>query len=148
MHLPRRRTDGPTHVLEDHHHLQQRLRELQSALSDERMDRQTLQSLASRLSRELADHFLHEEQGGLFADTVERAPHLHERAQSLLSEHVRMSSQFHQLEQLLRWPGVSVSWRRELMETFQSFYDSYLVHEAKENSLLQESFGDDIAAGD
>jgi len=94
------------------------------------------------------DHFDHEESGGYFAEAIDAAPRLSERADALLAEHAQMAEQLVELQHRAAMQTTGARWRHALDHGFVDFMDRFLAHEEAENKLLQEAYFDDIGAED
>jgi hypothetical protein len=94
------------------------------------------------------DHFEHEEESDGFAAVVAAAPHLHDRAQALLLEHPRLADQLLAVLQRAAYEEESRARQWAVAAGFDAFVQAFAAHEAAENVLLQEAYGDDIAAED
>jgi hemerythrin len=93
-------------------------------------------------------HFEHEESGGYFAEAIEVAPRLSERANELLDQHPQMAAQLASLRRQAEKTDLDVLWWRELDERFYQFVECFQRHEEAENALLMDAYTDDIAAED
>jgi iron-sulfur cluster repair protein YtfE (RIC family) len=97
-----------------------------------------------RLRDHLEHHFTEEEQGGFFADLVQRAPHHAQQVECLRKEHVARLEELEEMTQYALNRTVSPAWWEGLERRFNEFSRLLMGHEVKENSLLQEIYGLDL----
>ena len=94
-------------------------------------------------------HFEHEDQGGGFFDQItEQTPRLSERADEVRQEHAGLLQEFQSLQDLAAQGTANDAWWDQLNSGFQRLSKHLMQHEHREEDLLQESFNDDIGAGD
>jgi hypothetical protein len=131
---------------DEHAELRRIVEEIQEALSARSP------TCVAQLVRELAatatNHFRCEEQGGYFAEAIEAAPQIRERARELLGEHPLMTAQLLVIERHAARGGADEPWWHTLEEMFRQFLEQFSVHEAAENSLIHEALCDDLGTGD
>ena len=133
---------------EEHAYLQEVLPRVWQALAARTAKPQKVVDMLEDLAQHVLDHFEHEEQGGYFADAIQAAPRLRKRIKGLLAEHTQMALQLIALHQCAASDSTGSSWWQELEAGFEAFYERFTAHEAAENRLSQEVYGDDIGTGD
>jgi hemerythrin-like domain-containing protein len=97
---------------------------------------------------ELEEHFTHEEAGGFFAEILDLAPELEDRASLLLQEHQEFRELFHSLRQTCRWACNESGARSGWLAEFVEFYRRFDEHEHAENELMYVALQRDLGAGD
>jgi hypothetical protein len=131
-------------ILDEHARLKNVLHNLHQALCAQAMDRAGVAGLVDDLVQQVLEHFQHEEQGGYFAEAIEAAPRLNDRANMLLGEHAEMARQLVTLQRRVTTEAAGPRWWRRLDEGYSAFVKQFLIHEAAENALLQEAYCEDI----
>jgi len=129
-------------VQEEHRALRDSLARISAALSKPRCDYRQCASLVQTLRDQLVQHFRHEEEGGYFREVLAAAPWLAKQASALEQEHALLGATIDDL--LSTW--FSDGSRAELPDRFQSFCESLLTHEVRENNLVQQSLCDDLGS--
>lgn len=104
--------------------------------------------LLRQLAENLRKHFLHEEQGGYFAEVVEQAPRMEAEVNRLLVQHEEFSRDLDAMCRIANSGDVSGAWWFDLATRFEEFVERFFDHEHSENGLLQEAYGRDIGAED
>jgi hypothetical protein len=93
-------------------------------------------------------HFVKEEEGGYMAAPIAAAPHLADRAATLLADHGRILAEFERLETALcACPTTYTCWsdaRHEVQQVLEHVH----AHEHRENELWQDAFETDTATLD
>lgn len=135
-------------LCDEHLRLREMLESVRRAISYRPAPRHELGLLFRELAQHIFEHFEHEEAGGYFAAVIETAPQLRDRAGELLGQHPEMTAQLFELQEVVTNRSVNEQWWREVEELFARFLDLFARHEAAENALLQEAYGDDIGAED
>lgn len=148
MAIKQRNTEHPAKVLEEHASLWEILDEARAALAERRARPQSIAEMLDELAQHVLDHFRHEETGGYFAEAIDVAPRLSERADDLLRQHPRLAAQLAQLRQYARRNDPSEAWWLRLSEMFTQFVSRFSEHECAENELLQDAYSTDIGAED
>lgn len=141
-------------IKEVHLELWELLREVHITLSEPvatRYRRRQLVAVIEQLRDQLALHFALEEAYGYFEDPAYVAPRLCKQAMALRAEHRELyESVCCLVEQAARWcrqaPG-SV-FQARLVSRFSEFEGRFRWHEARENAMIHEEYGDDIRVGD
>jgi len=104
--------------------------------------------LLRQLAENLRKHFLHEEQGGYFAEVVEQAPRMQGEIDRLLVQHEEFSRDLDAMCRIANSGDAAGAWWFDLAERFEEFVERFIDHEHAENGLLQEAYGRDIGAED
>jgi len=101
------------------------------------------------LGDRLVKHFAMEEDGGYFADMLLHAPQLVSKANALIAQHPKMTTQAKTLAAEIQGRGDSgEQWWQHTAALFRAFRDELLRHEKQENVLLQEAYGRDVGTTD
>lgn len=108
-----------------------------------------LVGLLAELRDQLALHFSLEEAYGYFDDAVDAAPQLSTVAECLRSEHPKLYAHIRDLAdgaaEIRRDHSEKIT---DCVQDFQSFRQSFEVHEEAELKLILEALDDDIGVGD
>ena len=110
-----------------------------------------LVGMLSQSRDQIALHFALEEAYGYFEEPLYAAPRLSEQADLLRSEHRDLYAQINDLAELAeqcQFDGRLASLAAEVCRRFDSFYAQLLQHEARENELIIQAYGEDIGVGD
>lgn len=142
------RPPNPLQIMDEHVHLRHLLDEFGELLAARRATGAAVAAIFEQLQRAILAHFEHEEEGGYFAQALDAAPRLSERAAQLLAEHLEMAAELVALRNHARQAGSSWQWWEELNEMFNGFVQGFEKHEAEENTLLHEAYNVDIGAED
>jgi hypothetical protein len=135
-------------IVEEHRQLNEILEAVQQMLRERQADQNVVIATLRELVQAILNHFEHEETGGYFAAVADANPQLGERARRLLLEHPAIADQLFALQLCaVRETSLTHCWE-ELRRRFDDFWHAFATHEAAEDSLLQEAFGDDIGAED
>jgi hypothetical protein len=135
-------------LLEEHAALADLIAQVRGLLSASASSPAELDRRLADLERGLAEHFEHEEQGGYFAEALDAAPHLADRAEALLGEHADLARRLACLRQLVARREGAFAWRQLLQDGFREFFARFSNHEASENWLVQEAFQHELGMGD
>jgi hypothetical protein len=148
MNTQDKRRDSVAVIAGDHQRLASRLKWLHERLAAAGLSAREADSALVQTEAELEEHFMHEESGGFFAEILELAPELEERARGLLRQHQQMRKLFRSLRMTCRWAcgesGARSGWLAELAE-FHRVFDE---HEHAENELMYLALQCDMGAGD
>ncbi len=144
-HSPEFQTYGK--ILEDHRALKALLQQIDDALTGKTAPIAEVSDLLARLGDHLVKHFALEEHGGYFAEALLRAPQLVAKANELLAQHPKMSTQARDLVDLSPVQD-SDRWWQETRQRFDAFKTELLKHERHEDQLLQEAYTQDIGSHD
>jgi len=136
------------HAFEEHTRLTELLERIQHTLASPQADPAHVAEMFQELGAQLLAHFDQEEHGGYFTEVTERAPHLRSRASALEQEHADLAARLVALKQAAAMKNAeALGWQR-LQQEFAGFFESFRVHEAAENKLLQEAYNDEIGVKD
>lgn len=135
-------------VLQSHQFLKALLKEIEEALDRRQHSIAEVSDMLARLGDELIKHFALEEDGGYFAEALVRAPQLVARANDLLAQHPKMSTQVKGVLMQLAPAGPDEQWWRETQRRFLAFQNELLKHERSEDKLLQEAYTQDLGSHD
>ena len=108
-------------------------------------------SLVETLRDHLALHFALEEAYGYFDDPIYVAPRLCQQANQLRAEHRElylMVVDLVEASELLNQPSRLVGSVLTAVKQFKDFDERLHRHEALENELIMQEYGDDIGVGD
>lgn len=139
---------GDQGIRGEHCHLRELLQSVHKTLAARRTGRDTIVAMLHELAKEVLEHFEHEETGGYFADAIDIAPRLSERAEELLGQHPCLAEQLAVMRRHADRAESNDRWWSELHRKFSEFSDCFRAHEAAENVLLLEAYNDDIGAED
>lgn len=137
-------------IKEVHHELWARLAEVRHILSQPvpfTTPPQEFVNLLADLRDQLALLFALEEGYGYFDGPVFVAPQLGYAAESLRAQHRELYLEFNQLvEQAERYAfrGQLKSWILVLAGSFMRFHQRFMLHESRENDLIQQAYDDDL----
>lgn len=106
-------------------------------------------SLASlkELMAQLKQHFAEEEQGGLLDEAVSQAPRLGPQATALEHEHEPLEREICALIERAEKCGSSRELWQQVAADFNEFVATLCRHEAAENRLAEEAFGEESRIG-
>ncbi|MFV1965918.1 MAG: hemerythrin domain-containing protein [Pirellulaceae bacterium] len=141
-------------IKEVHDELWQLLERLHNLVSEpmtERKQRQRLIDHLEQLRDQLALRFALEEAYGYFDDPAYVAPQLCEQASELRAEHRDLYSsacEVADLAQHIHRHGPLSTFQVRIAASFARFEGRLQRHEAKENELIQQEYGDDIGCAD
>jgi len=135
-------------LLEDHQALKDLLARIERALHKRDLAVSEVGKLLGELGYRLVKHFELEEQGGYFAEALLQAPRLVARANELLAQHPKMCTRANDLLQLAGAEENAEAWWQKTQERFLAFKEELMMHEIKEDSLLQDAYQQDIGAND
>jgi hypothetical protein len=105
-------------------------------------------ALLDELVERVAEHFVHEEQGGYYLHIVDVAPWRTSAVEELKREHAELLRITTRIAQGVRMANESLVWCAAVRKEFSEFLRRCLEHEAKENRLVQETYIVDLAAAD
>jgi hypothetical protein len=146
--MPTRQESTTRQLVAEHLQLGEMLECVREMLRARRASQDVVLATLRELIQVLFDHFEHEEAGGYFAAVTEVNPQLRTRARQLLLEHPAIAERLLALQLCaVRDKSLDGCWQ-ELDDGFEAFYLAFAAHEAAEDTLLQEAYGDDIAAED
>lgn len=135
-------------ALREHEALEKKLAFLNLQLEQREAPLEEITKLLEKLRSFFVSHFRKEEEGGLFEDVVERAPHLSRLAAKLTHEHIEILGR---LDGLLtfarRGTGQPLCWRM-LRLRLQDLTNQLHQHESEENGMLQMAYSDDLGTKD
>jgi hypothetical protein len=97
----------------------------------------------NRLRTAVADHFEEEESGGCLDEAVLRLPALTACAGRLLSQHAGLLAEIAWMINRLEHAPVSRPMLEEVRRRFRRFANCLRANEAAEDSILEESFGEE-----
>jgi ElaB/YqjD/DUF883 family membrane-anchored ribosome-binding protein len=129
-----------------HVRLLDRLQELDDAASAS--SREAMEELRTRLEATLehiAEHFLFEERNGYMDAVREREPRLERTIQHLADEHGHLTRG---LDSLIAEAGAAPTLDEAFRAKVRAWIRQVRQHEARENEVVQDAFGSDIAAED
>jgi hypothetical protein len=86
----------------------------------------------------IESHFIHEEEGGYMRDVAEQSPELAARATELLREHAALRAALRAIRHLAQNSNPSDAWLPDLGRQFENFARQLMVHEAREDDLMNE----------
>jgi hypothetical protein len=141
-------------IKEVHDELWQLLKRLHDRTAkpiNDRRQRQLVIEDLELLRDQLALHFALEEAYGYFDDPAYVAPRLCEQALQLRGEHRSLYTtvcEVADLAQHLHQHGPSATFQSRISERFARFEGRLYRHEALENELIQQEYGDDIGCAD
>jgi hypothetical protein len=127
------------------------VRRAASALFSTRAQCLEFADLLARLRDLLALHFALEEAYGYFDDPVYVAPRLSERARGLRSQHQVLYLEVNRLVDLaedLCSRGRVKTFKAVVAAGFEAFHRQLQAHEADEEELILQAYGDDLGVGD
>ena len=107
--------------------------------------------LVEELRDQLALHFALEEAYGYFDDPIDVAPRLCRQANELRAEHDElylMIVDLSETSEVLTQPDRVIGTVLTAVAQFQAFDQRFHRHEALENELIMQGYGDDIGVGD
>lgn len=135
-------------IVEEHRQLNEILEAVQQMLRERQAAQNVVIATLRELVQAILNHFEHEEAGGYFAAVAEASPQLGERARKLLLEHPAIADRLLALQLCaVQEESLTHCWE-ELSRRFDDIWHAFAIHEAAEDSLLQEAYGDDIGAED
>ncbi len=143
-HSPEFQTYGK--ILEDHRALKALLQQIDDALTGKTAPIAEVSDLLARLGDHLVKHFALEEHGGYFAEALLRAPQLVAKANELLAQHPKMSTQARDLVDLSPVQDSDRWWQETRQRS--TLQDRATKHERHEDQLLQEAYTQDIGSHD
>ena len=135
-------------VLEEHHFLKELLGKIDRALSERTATIDEVCDLISQFGDLLVRHFALEEEGGYFAEALIQSPQLVARANELMAQHPKMCTEARDLVLELDGSTREQDWWQETRRRFDAFREELLVHEQREDRLLQEAYNQDLGAND
>ena len=103
----------------------------------------------TELRQLLADHFGEEEKSGLSEELTLRLPHVADRAEALMGEHVRLLDDLRAL--VAKGQGASTSEALgdpKVRAEARTVLDRITHHEQNETDLIQKAYFDDVGAAD
>ena len=146
--VTKRRLSVMEAAIREHRMLEKKLAHLNLQLERREVPLSDIVRLLEKLKTFFLHHFQLEEEGGLFEEAVELAPHLSRLANKLVAEHQVL---IERLDGLLRFArrgtGQPLCWRM-LMLRLRDFTKLLQQHEAEENGMLQMAYGDDLGTKD
>jgi hemerythrin len=148
MTAKQRNRQDPQLNIDEHDRLRHVVEAVQEVLATRKASSDVVAAMLRELTANVLDHFNFEEEGGYFADAIERAPRLSEHAEHLLSQHAVMTAQLVALEEHAARQESDEQWWTKLNAMFANFLEAFLAHETEENVLLQTAFNEDIGAED
>ncbi len=132
-------------MLEQHRALKDLLGRIDTALRERSATMEQVGRMLGELGDKLVKHFALEESGGYFGEALLHAPRLVSRANDLMAQHPKMAVEAKSIVPL----GASAEdWWAETAKRFEAFTKELLLHEQREDRLLQEAYTNDIEAGD
>jgi hypothetical protein len=135
-------------LLAQHQTLKELLNQIGAALEQRTASISEVGDLLARLGDLLVKHFALEEAEGYLGEALMHAPRLVRRANDLLAQHPKMTTQAQQLLQIEKVGADRQQWWDITEQRFQDFLKEMLQHERSEDRLLQEAYSRDIQAGD
>jgi hypothetical protein len=133
-------------VLDDHKALKALLVRIDETLGQGKTTMAEATRLLNQLGDQLIGHFALEESGGYFTEAVLHAPHLADRSQMLMGQHGKLSTA---ARELVAPSGKGAdAWWEEIRNRFAKFQQELLLHEQREDSLLQEAYVYDLGSKD
>ena len=135
-------------VLEQHQAMKALLSRLDKLLKQETTAVDEVAQLLGELGDRLVKHFTLEEEGGYFSEALMHAPRLISRANELMAQHPKMTTEARQLAVDLQSVRGSANWRQETRKRFEAFRRELTRHEQSEDRLLQEAYTRDIGSAD
>ena len=133
-------------VRREHQQLRELLGNMNQLLADRCKEMDELAEMFTCLCQRLNAHFEAEVEGQLFEQIVKHAPHLADRANTVLVEHDWLLSRVEQIAKYACARTVSDPWWRQLSDQFRRFAGELIQHEQKEGELIQEAYGEGIGA--
>ena len=140
--------DRARRLLEKHQHLRALLANMEEFFAQEPQELADTTKITDDLIAELKLHFLHEEEGGYFAEALAQAPRLTTRASELKQQHRELLKRVRELYEQAQQGDGSAAWWSSLRVAYQSLSEQIRAHELGENDLVQEAFTEDIGTHD
>ena len=131
---------SPSRVTDVHAQHEEILRLLEALRRATRApDAETAPALLERLEHALRQHFALEEQGGYFAEELERAPQIAGTVTHLQNEHLELMTR---LREIRGQTGGAPT-----VESVEAFARRLRDHETAENRLMQDTYLEDEGGG-
>ncbi len=135
-------------VRHEHEQLRRAMDCIHGLLADPSADGGELRNGLAELDRHLAAHFVHEEEGGYFAEVLQIAPRYKSEVDGLLSQHPLLREMLSSLLSKVDDAPLTMSRWQDIANGFERFVEHFIEHETDENDLLQKSYCQDIGAED
>ena len=134
-------------ALDEHAQLRHFLSSIRATLAVRQSSSGVIAAMFAELAIHVQRHFEHEEEGGYFAEALELAPRLSERADELLAQHPDLAAQLCVLQEYANENDASDLWWQQFQETFDEFFHRFQAHEEAENALLHQAYSEDLGEG-
>lgn len=135
-------------VLEQHQALKALLGKIEKLLVQQEASVEEVADLLGQLGDRLVKHFALEEEGGYFSEALMHAPRLVSKANELMAQHPKMTTEARQMVVDLESAQAKTDWRQETRKRFEAFRRELMKHEKSEDGLLHEAYHRDIGAHD
>ena len=135
-------------IAQEHRQLGGRFDQIRAVLSQKQVNMKAVAELLSDLAQVVERHFAHEEKGGYFYEVVETSPRLAGDVELLRHQHQLLRCQLREMCAQVRLAHNSWIWWQALRIDFAGFSQQFAEHEARENSLAQEAYTQDIGPSD
>ena len=135
-------------IAHEHRQLGGRFEQIRAVLRQKQVNMKAVAELLSDLAQVVERHFAHEEQGGYFCDIVEMSPRLSTDVELLRHQHEVLRCRLRDMCGQVRLAHDSWIWWQALRIDFEGFSQQFAEHEARENSLAQQAYTQDIGPSD
>jgi hemerythrin len=135
-------------VRREHKELRELLGQMNRALASREGSVEQACEMFASLSQFVERHFDTEEQGNFFAEIIDHAPRLVDRANATCDEHQQLLAHAKQMHELACEKADTEQWWQRLTSDFQQFSQALMRHESCEMELMQEAYGEDIGSKD
>jgi hemerythrin len=135
-------------IAEEHESLANRYGDIFKALEEGPGGIYTASKLLDELVEHVAEHFVHEEDGGYYSHVVEAAPWRARVVDDLKDQHAELLKMIRKIAGDARQASQSRFPCETVWKEFAEFLHSCADHEARENRLVQEVYVLDIQATD
>lgn len=148
MNSPSAGSNDYERVLQEHQCLKELLGKIDRALTEKDVSIDAVSDLLAQFGDQLVRHFSTEEDGGYFAEALIQSPRLVARANELMAQHPKMCTKVRDLVVELDHLQPKQDWWQETRKRFDAFREELLIHEQREDRLLQEAYNQDLGAND
>ena len=135
-------------VRREHDRLRELLGSMHRVLADRHEGGDEVAAMFDSLCQRLDSHFHTEDEGELFEQIIDHAPHLADRANATRAAHDGLLNRIQEIAEQAHAKTGSDQWWQQLSEEFQHFGTELMQHENQEGELIQEAYGDDIGSKD
>jgi hypothetical protein len=142
------RTDRQHELAGDHRQLLARVQRLLHTLTAAGLSNSQAEAELRQLERELDQHFVDEESGGLFTEILAQCPQFGWRVAGLVRQHREFRLVLRALRSTCRLACCESPAREGWLATLADFQRTLAAHEHAEHELLYEATEHDLGTGD